>query len=75
MSTLSKEYITETKKEIQRLEGFVRNYQARIKTLQELLLENVNQESTPKSSTRKKAAKTLNSESFDKNEDENAATA
>ncbi len=75
MNTLSKEYIAETKKEIQRLEGFVRSYQARIETLQELLLENSNHETKPKQSSRKKTSKTINSESFDKNDDENTANA
>ncbi len=58
MNTLSKEFIAETKKEIQRLEGFVRSYQARIEALQDLLSDNSNNEAAPKkSSSRKKTSK------------------
>jgi len=62
MSTLSKEYITETKKEIQRLEVFVRNYQARIETLKDLLRDNTTQEAAPKATSRKKVSKSKDSD-------------
>lgn len=74
MSTLSKEYITETKKEIQRLEGSVRSYQSRIETLQALLRDNAGQETAPKASNRKKASKSLNLDSVESDQ-MNAANA
>lgn len=75
MNTLSKEYILETKKEIQRLEGLVRTYQARIDSLQELLEDNSNQDSIPKAKIRSKASKLLNREENSKQEEVIATSA
>lgn len=79
MNTLSKEYVAETKKEIQRLEGQVRSYQSRIETLQDLLQDNAGQE-TASRVNRKKTTKSTDSETaevavVDEAQHENVASA
>ena len=63
MSTLSKEFITETKKEIQRLEALVKSFESRIESLQELLEDNSSQAAAPKTSNKKKTTKSRENKS------------